>query len=65
LYSVFLDRIARTTYVDVPYYVTDRVAWSVGRSVTLLNPTETAEPIEMPFELNSLVGLGNHVLDYG
>jgi len=28
--------------------VTDRVAWSVGLSVTLVSPAETAEPIEMP-----------------
>jgi len=29
--------------------VTDREAWSVGRSVTLVSPAKTAEPIEMPF----------------
>ena len=45
--------------------VTDRVAWSVGRSVTL--PAETDEliemPIEMPFGLRTRVGPGNHVSD--
>jgi len=41
--------------------VTDRVVWSVGRSVTLVNPEKTAEPIEM-FGLRTLVGPGNHVL---
>ena len=29
--------------------VTDRVAWSVGLSVTLVSPAKTAAPIEMPF----------------
>jgi len=43
--------------------VTDRVAWSVGLSVTLVSPTKTAAPIEMPFELRTRVGPGNHVLD--
>ena len=51
--------------------VTDRVAWSVGPSVglfvTLVSPAKTAEPIEMPFGLRTLVGPGNHdiVLDGG
>jgi len=31
--------------------VTDRVVWSVSQSVTLVSPTKTAEPIEMPFGL--------------
>ena len=48
--------------------VTDRVAWSVGlsdigRSVTLVSPAKTAEPIEMPFGLRTPVGPGNHILD--
>jgi len=47
-----------TTYVDAAYY-TDRVVWSVGlsvcRSVTVVSPAKTAEPIEMPF---GLYGLG-------
>jgi len=53
--------------------VTDRVAWSVSqsvglsvsRSVTLVSPAKTAAPIEMPFELRTLVGPGNHVLHGG
>ena len=36
--------------------VYDRVAWSVGLSVTLVNPAKTVEPIEMPFELRTRVG---------
>jgi len=52
---------------------TDRVAWSVGRSVcrsgcqsvTLVSPAKTAAPIEMPFGLKTRVSLGNHVLDKG
>jgi len=49
--------------------VTDRVAWSVGlsvcRSVTLVSPVKTTEPIEMPFGFRTRVGPGNHVLDGG
>jgi len=36
--------------------VTDRVAWSVCRSVTFMTPAKTAEPIEMPFGKLSGVG---------
>jgi len=43
--------------------VTDQVAWSVGRSVTLVSPAKMAEAIEMPFGLNTRVGPRNHVLD--
>ena len=43
--------------------VTDRVAWSVSRSVTLVSPAKTAEPIEMPFGLRTRLGPRNHVLD--
>jgi len=46
--------------------VTDRLAWSVGlsvcRSVTRVSSAKTAEPIEIPFELRTRVGPGNHVL---
>ena len=42
---------------------TDRVAWSVRLSVTLVSPVKTAEPIEMPFGLRTQVGPENHVLD--
>jgi len=45
--------------------VTDRVAWSVSRSVTLVSPAKTAGPIEMPFGLRTWVGPRNHVLDWG
>ena len=45
--------------------VTDRAAWSDGRSVTLVSPAKMAEPIEMPFGLRTSVGPGNHVLDGG
>ena len=43
--------------------VTDRVAWSVGLSVTLVSPAKTAEPIEMPFGLWARMSPRNHVLD--
>jgi len=36
---------------------TDRVAWSVGLSITDVNPAKMAEPIEMPFGLWTRVGL--------
>jgi len=42
--------------------VTDRVAWSVGLSVTVVGPTEN-EAIEMPFGLWIRVGPRNDVLD--
>ena len=49
--------------------VRDRVAWSVcrsvGLSVTLVNPAKTAEPIEMPFGLRTLLGPRDYVLDGG
>jgi len=61
-----VDNIIRphrsTTYVVWPI-LTDRVAWSVGLSVTLVSPAKTAAPIELPFGLGTWVGPGNHVLD--
>jgi len=45
--------------------LTDRVAWSVGLSVTLVTPAKTAAPIELPFWLRTWVAPGNHVLDGG
>jgi len=45
--------------------LTDRVARSVGLSVTLVSPAKTAAPIELPFGLRTWVGPGNHVLDGG
>jgi len=47
--------------------VIDRVAWSVGlsvgRSVTLARPAKTAEAIETPVGLRTLMGPSKHVLD--
>jgi len=37
---------------------TDGVAWSVGRSVTIVSPAKTAEPIEMPFGNMDSAGQG-------
>jgi len=45
--------------------VTDRVAWSVSLSVTLVSPAQMAAPIEMPFGLRTPASPGNHVLDGG
>jgi len=55
---VFFGRIAVRTvaYSDV--------AWSVCRSVTIMSPAETAEPIEMSFGLWIRMGALNCVL-YG
>jgi len=36
---------------------------SVCRSVTLVSPAKTAEPMEMPFGLRTTEVPGNHVLD--
>ena len=43
---VLLGRIP-ALYSDVRPIVTDGVAWSVGRSVTIVSPAKTAEPTEM------------------
>jgi len=49
--------------------VTDRVAWSVGRSVcltvTLVSPAKTTATIGMPFGLWARMSRRNHVLDGG
>jgi len=37
--------------------VTDRIAWSVGLTVTVVSRAKTAEPIEMPFAIWTRVGL--------
>jgi len=50
-----------TTYVDAAYCY--RPSNVVCRSVTLVSPAKTAEPIEMPFGLWTWVGPRNHVLD--
>jgi len=39
------------------------VGRSVGQSVTIFSTAETAQPIEMPFWLWTLVGPRNYVLD--
>jgi len=53
-----------TTYVDVPYRYrrSSVVCRSVCRSVTIVSPAKTAEPIDIPFGLWSLVGPMKHVL---
>jgi len=63
-YVAHFRRIAELRMYMWPI-VTDRVAWSVGRSVTLMSCIKTAESIEMPFWLRTPVGPGNHVLDGG
>ena len=48
--DTFLGRMHRSTiYVDV----TDRVAWSVGPTITLVSPAKTAAQIELPFGLRT------------
>jgi len=59
---VFLDRIARTRYVDAVCCY--RPCSVVCRSVTLVSHAKTAEPIEMPFGFRSRVVHGNHALDW-
>jgi len=59
----FLDDISHTVYVDAVYCY--RPSSMACRSVTLVSPAKTAEPIEMPFGLRTRVGPGNHVLDGG
>jgi len=51
LNALFLDRIA--------------VLRTVRRSVTLVSPAKTAEPIEVPFGLRTWVGPRDHVLAGG
>jgi len=41
--------------------VADRVVWSVCRSVTVVSPAKTTEP--MPFGLRTRLGPRNHILD--
>jgi len=68
---LLLGRIAVLSTYMRPI-LTDRVAWSVGLSITpsiglsvchTSEPCKTAAPIELPFGLRTWVGLGNHVLD--
>jgi len=44
--------------------VTERVAWSVGLSVTVVSPAKTAEPTKMPFGLWARMER-NHLSDGG
>jgi len=63
LQIIILGGIAllRATIVTDPW-----VAWSVCRSITLVNAAKTSEPIEMPFGLRTQVGPGrDQVLDVG
>jgi len=41
------------------------VGRSLWRSDTIVSPSKTAEPIEMPFGMWTRVRLGNHTLDAG
>ena len=54
-----------TTYIYVAccYRRSSVVCLSVCLSVTIVSPAKTAEPIEMPFGLWTLVGPRKHVLD--
>ena len=55
----------RSTYVDVAYCYrpSSVVCRSIGRSATVVSPTKTAEPSEMPFELRNRVDPRNQVSD--
>jgi len=50
-------------YVRTAYCYTDRVAWSVCRSVTVVSSAKMAQPIKILLGLRTRVGAGNHVLD--
>jgi len=57
LLLLLLDLIAHTTYECIDAVYSYRPSSVFCRSVTL---AKTAEPIEMSFELRTLVGPGNH-----
>lgn len=61
----YIQRLRRVSVLLVICYAIDREAWSVCRSVTVRSCEKMAEPIEMPFGLNTWVGPRNHVLDGG
>jgi len=68
--SLFLGLIAvLRIYVDAAYcyrpssVVCLLVCLSVCRSVTLVSPAQTAEPIEIPLGSRTRMGFMNHVLD--
>jgi len=63
--QLLLDHIA-VLRTPMPPIVTDRIAWSVGLSVTLsvchlVSPAKTCEAIEKPFTLRTRVGPWNHL----
>ena len=60
---VFLGRIAVLRMSKVWRIVTDRAAWSVCWSVTVVSRAKMAEPIELQFGLRTWLGPRNHVLD--
>jgi len=53
--SYIISPHCSTKYIYMWPIVTDRVAWSVCWSVTVVSPAETAAPIEMPFGLLALM----------
>jgi len=76
--SNYFDDLLLIGHIAVPVLralmrpiVTDRVAWSVGRSVcwsvyccvTLVSPAKMAVAIEMPFGLRTRMDQMNHLLD--
>jgi len=63
LLLLLLDRIARTTYVEMRSIVANRVAWSVCHK--LMIPAKTAEPIEVPFGLRTREGQGKSCIRLG
>ena len=58
--AVLLGRIAAPARCAL--FAADRVAWSVSRSVTVVSPGKTPQPIEMPFGVLTRVGARNHAL---
>jgi len=60
LYIIRPHHSLRTQMLPV---VTDRVVWSICRSVMIVSPVNMAELIQMLFGLWTQVGPTNHVLD--
>jgi len=60
-------RSASAMYEDAAYCYrrSSAVCLSAGRSVTIVSPAKTAEPFEMIFELWTLVGPSDNVLNGG
>jgi len=65
--ATLLGHITVLQYVDVAYCYrwSSVVCLSVCWSVMVVSPAETAEPIETPFWVWSLVGPGNRAIDGG